>query len=343
MLCSEAPLRPKAARRIAREAATQTFDKAADALNDDWGATFDGKQIERWACKFGARMEAERAREVADSECGRKPAPPVNAPNILLIGLDGARVQMREIDPESKSRWREDKVATITSYVPGDGADIEPQPLLTTHVATMETCEPFGRMARVEAERRGVNQAQQVIGIGDCGNWIDGVIEREFPGIPRIADWAHAAEHLHENARAVCGNNEIASEALAEEWTELLWNGEVEALIAVLQAQSEKAGKPRKNDGPQHPRRVLSRNVGYFENNKEHMNYPEYRGKGWPIGSGNTEAAAKQFNKRVKGTEQFWQPDGAEAILNLRAMWLSQDGRWQRYWSARPAYLKRAA
>lgn len=334
---------PKAARRIARESATQTFEKAAEALNDDWGATFDGKQIERWACRFGARLEAERDREVADSECGQKPVPPANAPVLLLIGLDGARIQMRDADPESGSRWREDKVATITSYVPGDGADIDPQPLITTHVATMEKSDAFGRMARVEAERRGVNQAALVIGIGDCGNWIDPLIEREFPGIPRIADWAHAEEHLHESGRAVCGSNEVAAKVLSESWVELLWNGKTETMIAELKAQSEKLGPPRKKDGPQHPRRVLARNVGYFENNKEHMNYPEYRGKGWPIGSGNTEAAAKQFNKRVKGTEQFWHPAGAEAILNLRALWLSQDGRWRRYWSARPAYMKRAA
>ena len=214
LLCSEAALTPKAARRIARESATQTFDKAADALNEDWNATFDGTQLERWACKFGARLDAERAREVADSECGLKPQPPANAPMLLLIGLDGARVQMRDADPETGSRWREDKVATITSYVPGDGAEIDPEPLITTHVATMEKSEEFGRMARVEAERRGVNQAALVIGIGDCGNWIDPLIEREFPGIPRIADWAHAKEHLYESGRAVCGSNEVAAKAL---------------------------------------------------------------------------------------------------------------------------------
>jgi len=38
---------------------------------------------------------------------------------------------------------------------------------------------------------------------------------------------------------------------------------------------------------------------------------------------GNTEAGVKQFNKRVKGTEQFWSEDGVEAILCLRGLWLS--------------------
>jgi Cu/Ag efflux protein CusF len=45
--------------------------------------------------------------------------------------------------------------------------------------------------------------------------------------------------------------------------------------------------------------------IGYFTRHQQHMNYPEYRRKGWPIGSGVTEAAVKQCNKREKGTEQF--------------------------------------
>jgi hypothetical protein len=63
------------------------------------------------------------------------------------------------------------------------------------------------------------------------------------------------------------------------------------------------------------------------------MRYPEYRAKGWPIGSGVTEAAVKQFNKRVKGTEQFWRESLVEPILMLRAAWISQDDRWNRYWA----------
>lgn len=53
------------------------------------------------------------------------------------------------------------------------------------------------------------------------------------------------------------------------------------------------------------------------------MNNPEYRQKVWPICSGMTEA-------------------GMEIILALRAFWLSQDDRWNRYWSTRAPYSKAA-
>ena len=83
---------------------------------------------------------------------------------------------------------------------------------------------------------------------------------------------------------------------------------------------------------------MLANNVAYFQTHRQHMNYPEYRRHGWPIGSGTVEAAVKQINKRVKGSEQFWDPTGVEAVLLLRALWLSQDGRWHHHWTARPAF-----
>jgi len=343
-LPSEALLTPKAAERVAREATVQPPDKAAEALNRDWGTRLDGKQIDRWAQRFGKRCVAERDAEVAASECGQRPASPANPPALLVIGPDGGRVQMKEKDPETHSRWKEDKVLTVTTYLPGDGHEHEPEALLTTHVASMARTEEFGRVARVEAERRGWRYATQVLAIADCGNWIDPLLEREFPGIERIADWSHAKEHLYACARAVYGGNETPkAQALAGKWTELLWNGHAALVAAQIKERSLQLGPPQKQDGKDHPRRVVAQNAGYFEKHQAHMKYPEYRAKGWPIGSGNTEAGVKQFNKRVKGSEQFWSPDGIEAMLTLRGQWLSQDDRWRAYWLNRPAYLKRAA
>ncbi len=155
-------------------------------------------------------------------------------------------------------------------------------------------------------------------------------------------DYYHAAEHLHDAARAAGGTDPPQSAALAEQLKAALWDGQVEAVIAALKAQAQRLGPPQAADGPEHPRRVLANNVGYFQTHRAHMDYPTYRRKGWPIGSGVAESSVKQFNKRVKGTEQFWSLPGVEAILSLRALWLSQDDRWRRYWDTRPAYTKAA-
>lgn len=234
-------------------------------------------------------------------------------------------------------------MSAITSYLPGDGTtEHPPTPLATTYVATMEKTEVFGKLVHVEAERRGLRQAVTVLVMGDGGNWIDPLSERECLHDRRIVDYYHAAEHLHEAARAALGKDIAETQALAGQLKDALWNGELATVIATLRTHAERLGAPGPGDGPDHPRRVLANNVNYFETHRRHMDYPTFRRKGWPIGSGVTESAVKQFNKRVKGTEQFWSLSGVESILALRAVWLSQDDRWTRYWNARPAYAKAA-
>lgn len=342
-LPAEVPLTPRAARRVARDGALHSFDQAALALNEDWGTHLDGKQIQRWSETMGHVVVKERGREIVAYEGGCRPTSPPNAPALLVIGMDGGRVQTREKHGENGSRWREDKVSAITSYLPGDGTpDHPPTPLVTTYVATMEKTEAFGKLVHVEAERRGMRQAGTVLVMGDGGNWIDPLSARERLHDRRIVDYYHAVEHLHEAARAALGKDAPESGVLAEQLKEALWDGQLEEVITTLRRHAERRGPPQPADGVDHPRRVLANNVSYFQTHRHHMDYPTFRRKGWPIGSGVTESSVKQFNKRVKGTEQFWSLPGAESILSLRALWLSQDGRWARYWNTRPAYSKAA-
>jgi hypothetical protein len=330
---------------LAREAATQqAFEPATWALNEDWGldVPLHPERVRLWAEALGKSVVTERNAELADYQRGQRPACPPNAVPLLVIGMDGGRYQGREKDPQTGSRWHEEKVLTVSSYLPGDGKDREeggrqPQKLVTTHLATTLPAKAFGPLARVEAERRGLRQALEVIALGDGGNWIDPLLLACFHVLARIIDWCHAVEHLWDCAKAVHGAGTPQAAQMAEQLEALLWDGRVEQVIAELTRESQKLGLPEPTDTPSSPRKVLATNVGYFTEHKKHMNYPEYRRRGWPIGSGETEAAVKQFNKRIKGTEQFWTPDGVEAILALRALWLSQDERWDRYWENRPA------
>lgn len=326
------PLSPKAQGRLAREAITQPFAKAAAALNEDWGSAYDGKQIQRWTQWTGNQLLAQQSAERRAYERGARPAGPANDPPLLVIGMDGGRVQSRDKHGENGSRWRENKVLTISSCQPGDGPDQDPQLLVTTYLATMSDSDDFGVLARLEAERRGIRQARRVIVIGDGAAWIDTLHQRHFPRHQRIIDWYHAAEHLHEVARAAHPEHDQQGQQLAERLIGGLWDGQVQSVILTIAELSARAGDPRANDPVDHPRRVLAQNLGYFRRHAEHMNYPAYRQRGWPIGSGMTEAGVKQFNKRIKGTEQFWHNQGVEPILALRSLWLSNDDRWNHYW-----------
>ena len=105
--------------------------------------------------------------------------PEVRSPYGQVV-LEGERVQSRQKNAETGSRWREDKVATVSSYLPGGGtADKPPQPLVITHVATMENAEGFGKMVHVEAKRYGLRRAATVPALSDGGNRIDLLVKRK--------------------------------------------------------------------------------------------------------------------------------------------------------------------
>ena len=167
-------------RRLAREACLQPYDKAAQALNEDWKTSWDGKHIQRWTQRLGQRLAAERDEELTDFECGHRPASPANPPELLVISVDAGKVQTCDVDPQTGSRWRDNKIATVSTYVRGDGKQ-EPQALVTTHVATMERTGNFGKLVRLEAEKRGLSLAKEAIALGDGGNWIDPLLSAKFP------------------------------------------------------------------------------------------------------------------------------------------------------------------
>lgn len=321
---------------MSREAAQLPFDVAAKSVNADWGTGYDGKQMQRWGEHYGEKVAENQERERKEYLKGRHPAGPENAPVVLAVGMDGGRVQEREKDLESQSRWHEDKVLTISSYLKGPakeaGGDPVPQRLVTTYLGTMQDSGKFGQLARVESERRGIRQALEVVVIGDGASWIDTVAGEHFGCHTRILDFYHVDERLSEVARALNPVREAKRKRLAERLESQLWEGKVTSIIRWMKKKGQALGKPRESDPAEHPRRVIWENLTYLERHQGQMDYPGYRAKGWPMGSGVTESGVKLFNKRVKGTEQFWNESGAEAILALRALWLSQDDRWHHHW-----------
>jgi len=95
-------------------------------------------------------------------------------------------------------------------------------------------------------------------------------------------------------------------------------------------------GRPPPAARPDDPRRILALAVGYVGENSGRMDYAAYRRAGLPVSSAAVESLIKQFNQRVKGTEKFWGRGGAEAILQCRAAYLSDDGRAEEFYARRP-------
>jgi hypothetical protein len=122
----------------------------------------------------------------------------------------------------------------------------------------------------------------------------------------------------------------------------------VSGVLVELDAEQQRTGEPPEDAEVTDPRMVLSRARGDLRNNAERMKYPAYRKAGLPVTSSWVESQIKEIKLQVKGTEKFWnQPEGAEAILQVRAAMLSDDDRLARYLASRPGssrrYARRAA
>lgn len=214
-----------------------------------------------------------------------------------------------------------------------------PNRVLRTAISSLSCSDEFGKMMKREADRRRFDEAEKRAFIGDGLNWNWSVWKTHFPTYEPILDFIHAIQYVFKAALALHDDE-------TEGWTRYVqfitwcWEGKVASVIDELTAFCQEQGldpeEKRPDDDPHQPIRDAIR---YLTNNQSRMDYPRYRRDGLPVTSAPMESLIKQINFRVKGTEMFWDdPEGAEAILHLRAAALSEDKRLEDYLSHRPGW-----
>lgn len=215
--------------------------------------------------------------------------------------------------------------------------------LVRTVVATTAENEAFGWQVAAEVHRRGLDQAKRKCCLGDGSLAIWALFELHLlaAGFIGILDFLHLLSHLYAGACAAEGKGTEAAWALYTRWLCWAWSGKVVLLLGGLREVCRRLGEAATEAGEDDPRRVAAETLTYVKNNRGRMNYAEYRRLGLPISSAPVESAIKQLNRRVKGSEKFWLEEGAEAILQVRAAYLSEDGRAESYWK-RPRPHRRA-
>jgi len=210
-----------------------------------------------------------------------------------------------------------------------------PQRWVRTVVATTQNIEAFGWQVAAEVHRRGLDQAQRKACLGDGSRALWGLFEFHLlaMGFIGILDVVHLLVHLYAAASAAEDKGSDAAWALYVQWLAWVWAGKVAVLLTALRAVQRRLGVAPPGVKEDDPCRVLAETLGYVRHNRGRMDYPRYRRLGLPISSAPVESTIKQLNRRIKGCEKFWLKGGAEAILQVRAAYLSEDGRAERYWS----------
>lgn len=211
-----------------------------------------------------------------------------------------------------------------------------PRRLVRTCVASMGDCHAFAPMVAAEAQERGFYQAKKRAFLGDGAGYNWGIQRGYFGDFEAITDLLHVLCYIYLAAWGV-GIDEAQRWEVYVRWLRACWQGRVSEVIEELAVWQERLGEPPKQAEPKDARLLVAEALSYLRNNQSRMDYPRYRKAGLPITSSLVESLVGEFNARVKSKQKYWnRPDGAEAILQLRACVLSQDGRLVRFFEQRP-------
>lgn len=202
-----------------------------------------------------------------------------------------------------------------------------PKRVLRTCLSSLDDSKTFGKLMAAEAHRKGFFEAPRRAFVADgmACNWTEQ--KKHFPTFTPIVDLLHAISYLYHAAVAI-GEDEEFGWGLCTDWTRDCWQGRVDEVTGELEQWLEAQPAIEEETSETDPRRIVGSSLTYLRNNRSRMDYPSYRMAGLPISSALMESLVKEINRRVKGTEKFWNdPSGANPILALKAASLCDDGR----------------
>lgn len=310
----------------------EPFRPAAALLEELTGLAVAAETVRTHAEAAGGLLDLCRRQAAEQVLVTREAVGPLDpAAGILVVQADGLMLRYRD-------DWHEVKLGLVSGCAPGWPApgtvpDQPHQLLEPSYLATRAAAGAFGPLLLAEAARRGalvvvgwehgpgeavdlrapaLAVLREVVVLGDGAPWIWRLADEHF-GARRteIVDWYHASQHVWAVGKALYGAETPAAAAWVDRALEQLGTRGATALLPLLAA-----AVPPDADAAE----LLRRERGYFTTNACRMDYPAYRARGLPIGSGAVESAAKHLvQDRMKRAGMRWSFAGAQALLAVCA------------------------
>jgi hypothetical protein len=314
------------------------FRRGSEHLNHLAQIRISPERLRQIAEQEGQRVLTAQAQgRIAVSLTPERAKVSADGPTRIYVGADGVKVPMVTAPEKAKRRarrgpkrsgsrrrrmhrgadnaYKEFKIATF----------YEESNEYRQVIATAGDHAVLGHLIRREAQRLGFNRFEQKLGLGDGADWILRQLRINLPTLDQfMLDFYHFSDHVWSASNACEGLASAGARTLAED---LLHKARHEGPAAVLLAL---AAQCRSHRG--HKRQALQELIAYLVKRASHCEYPQYRAKGWQIGSGPTEAMCKVLTYRLKGAGMRWDREGAEPIMALIA--LEQSDTWEGYWKA---------
>ena len=175
-----------------------------------------------------------------------------------------------------------------------------------------------------EMQRRDPSASKTRVALTDGERALQIRVEGKL-NVTLILDLMHVLEKLWKAAYVFHPEGSLEADLWVLDRTLRILFGEVGQVVKGIRQSITKRGL----SGGQ--RKTLLGVAGYLYRNRARMRYNQYLAKGWPIASGPVEGACKNLIKdRMERSGMRWTEQMAEAIVQLRAIYLSGD--FDPYW-----------
>lgn len=241
-----------------------------------------------------------------------------NKSGVLYIEADGAALNTRHKNSEG-STWRENKLGVVYSsdnihkWTSKKGTK-EHRIEKREYISFIGSVDEFKKHLYSTAINNGYGKYKDTVVISDGAVWIANMVTEVFPDAQHILDLFHLKENVYEYAKNKFNFIEADFIPWADRICSLLENGNSETVLNEL-----------------NPDEKYSNCVNlyhYISEHIEHINYPEYKAKGYFCGSGAIESGNKiVLQKRLKQAGMRWEPQSAQYLLTLKSKY--ESGRWE--------------
>jgi hypothetical protein len=222
-------------------------------------------------------------------------------------------------------RTPEEVVAALMQDARPPDPPTRPRPLAKeVHATLAGKTVALTRLQQRAAQRGGVPD-QQRVALTDGAEALQEQLRAHFPAHTLVLDIIHATEYLWAAANALLGESHPERKRWVRTRLEQVVRGASATVSAELEATAQQAALTETQ------RAVVLKTAGYYRRNQPYMQYDEYLTRGWPIGTGVVEGACGHLVKdRMEQAGMRWTVEGAQAVLDLRAVRLNGD--WDAYW-----------
>lgn len=231
----------------------------------------------------------------------------------LCILGDGSMVSILE---EQGAVWRENKLGLVfkdnKTLERIDGKNIITEKEYVSHLGGTEK---FKSLLFKAAINKGYGTTTNVVFLGDGAQWLWNICDELFPDAVQILDYYHLKENVYGFAEYLHPNNEDQREQWSENILNEIEKGNVDEVIENL---------PENIDIEDDNNQYVPNLRTYLQNNKDRINYEEYRDQGFYIGSGAVESGHKKvIQQRLKQPGMHWDKDNCQSVASLRTKYCS--------------------